>query len=333
MSESLHIGGVEFAPGSRGTVQIPVSRRASGAEVSLPVEVVHGRKPGPRLFICAAIHGDEINGVEIIRRILRRRALTSLRGSLIAVPVVNVYGFVSLSRYLPDRRDLNRSFPGSSQGSLAARLADTFVREIISNATHGIDLHTGAVHRTNLPQIRACLDDQETERLARAFGVPVILNSNLRDGSLRQTVVDTGIPMLLYEAGEALRFDKWAIRGGERGILNVMRALNMLPEIKSKPGAPPMIAQGSRWTRAPQGGLVRAHVDLGDRVEKGQLLAHVADPLGSDESEVLSPDAGLIIGRSEIPVVNEGDALFHVATFERLDDAASSVEEFQTLLT
>ncbi len=192
MSETVEIGGVEIAPGSRKAIQIPVSRRASGAEVGLPVEIVNGRTPGPRLFLSAAVHGDEINGVEIIRRVLTRPALRSLRGALIAVPVVNVFGFVSLSRYLPDRRDLNRSFPGSATGSLAARLAGTFIREIVEKATHGIDLHAGAVHRSNLPQVRACLDDPETTRLARAFGAPVIINANLRDGSLRQSVLETG---------------------------------------------------------------------------------------------------------------------------------------------
>ncbi len=330
MSEPIRIGGVEVPPGTRQWIQVPVSRRASGAEVSLPVEVVSGRSPGPRLFVCAAVHGDEINGVEIIRRLLKRGALRSLKGTLIAVPVVNVFGFVSLSRYLPDRRDLNRSFPGSPRGSLAARLADTFLNEIVGNATHGIDLHTGALHRTNLPQVRACLDDPETDRVARAFGVPVILNSNLRDGSLRQEVLERKVPMLLYEGGEALRFDEWAIRAGERGVLGVMRALGMLPQRTSARALPaPMIAEGSRWVRAPQGGIVRGSVKLGDRVAAGQVLAHVADPLGTEESDVLAPGAGLVIGRSALPVVNEGDAIYHIATFERLADAASTIEEFQ----
>jgi len=334
MSEAIQIGGIEVAPGSRQSVQIPVSKRASGAEVALPVEVVNGAKPGPRLFVCAAVHGDEINGVEIIRRLLKRRDLRRLRGALIAVPVVNVFGFVSLSRYLPDRRDLNRSFPGSPRGSLAGRLADTFIREVVENATHGIDLHTGAVHRTNLPQVRACLDDPETDRLARAFGVPVILNSNLRDGSLRQAVLDRGVPMLLYEGGEALRFDEWAIRAGERGILEVMRALEMLPrKASTRPTPEPMIAQGSRWVRSPQGGTVRSNVKLGDRVAAGQVLAHVADPLGSEESEAVAPESGVVIGSSALPVVNEGDAIYHVATFERLADAANSIEEYQAWLT
>jgi predicted deacylase len=238
MSDALVIGGQSVPPGTRARIEIPFARRVTGAQVSLPVEVVNGRKPGPRLFICAAVHGDEINGVEIIRRVLRRRLVKQLQGALIAVPVVNLFGFAGLSRYLPDRRDLNRSFPGSSKGSLAARLAHTFLTEIVANSTHGIDLHTGAVHRANLPQVRACLDDEGTGALAAAFGVPVVLNANMRDGSLRQEVYERGIPMLLYEGGEALRFDEGVIRAGVRGVLSVMTALGMVPPRGRRTGTP-----------------------------------------------------------------------------------------------
>ncbi len=215
--EVFQIGGEKVSAGTTARIQIPLGRRVTGSELSLPVEVVNGREPGPRLFLCAAVHGDEINGVEIIRRILRKRLTQGLRGTLIAVPVVNLLGFTGLTRYLPDRRDLNRSFPGSPSGSVASRLAHVFVREIVENATHGIDFHTGAVHRSNLPQVRACLDDQETNRLAHAFGVPVLIDAKVRDGSLRQEVHERKIPMLVYEGGEALRFDEAAIRGGRPG--------------------------------------------------------------------------------------------------------------------
>ncbi|MGB5541537.1 MAG: succinylglutamate desuccinylase/aspartoacylase family protein, partial [Gammaproteobacteria bacterium] len=187
------------------TINLPIGRLYTYDNLTMPIEVVNGRRGGPRLFVSAAIHGDELNGVEIIRRLLRHSALQRLRGTLIAVPVVNVHGLLHRSRYLPDRRDLNRSFPGSSRGSLAGRIADLFMREIVANCTHGIDLHTGAVHRENLPHIRANLDDPATLELARAFGVPVLLNSDLRDGSLREAAMEAGIPMLLYEGGEALR--------------------------------------------------------------------------------------------------------------------------------
>ncbi len=325
MAEPFVLGGVPVAPGERRTIELPVGRRVTGPELVLPVEVVNGRRPGARLFVCAAIHGDEINGVEIIRRVLRR-PLRELAGTLIAVPIVNIYGFVGLSRYLPDRRDLNRAFPGSQKGSLAARLAHLFAEEIVARATHGIDLHTGAIHRTNLPQIRASLDQPETEALARAFGAPVIVDANLRDGSLRQAVMERGVPMLLYEAGEALRFDEPSIRTGVRGVLAVMRTLGMLPAPR-KPRArfEPFVARSSFWVRAPTSGILRDRIRIGLAVSRGQTLGIVGDPLGREEVAVEAPRDGVVIGRSVLPLVNEGDALYHVASFERPERVANRI--------
>jgi predicted deacylase len=330
MNGPFEIAGRLVQPGKRERVDIPVGRRVTRAEVALPVEVVHGTSPGPRLFVCAAVHGDEINGVEIIRRLLRQKLLPKLRGTLIAVPVVNLFGFIGLSRYLPDRRDLNRSFPGSPTGSLASRLADTFVREVVDRSTHGIDLHTAAVHRSNLPQIRACLDDEETARLARAFGVPVLIDATVRDGSLRQAVYERKAPMLLFEGGEALRFDEQAIRAGVRGVLSTMAALEMLPARRAaKTQAEPFVARSSHWIRAPESGILRERPRLGELVEAGQKLGTIADPLGADQISVRAEKPGIVIGRTELPLVNEGDALFHIATFARPAAVSASVEEFQ----
>ncbi len=288
------------------------------------------KKDGPILFISAAIHGDELNGVEIIRRLLQRKSLRNLRGTLITIPTVNVYGVIHHSRYLPDRRDLNRSFPGSERGSLAGRLANLFMTEIVEKCTHGIDLHTAAIHRSNLPQIRVNLDDAEAESLARAFGVPVILNSSLRDGSLRQAASEKGLPMLLYEAGEALRFDELSIRAGLKGILNVMRSLKMLPERKYKPKkeVEPLVARSSLWVRAPESGMFRAYTSLGQSIEKNHILGAISSPFGDDETEVTAPTSGIIVGRSNLPLINEGDALFHIARFKISEDAAENVEAF-----
>jgi len=313
----LRIAGEEVPPNSRARLEISVGRRVTGNPVVLPVEVVRGATPGPRLFVCAAIHGDEICGVEIIRRVLRQPILRRLAGALIAVPVVNVFGFTSLSRYLPDRRDLNRSFPGSATGSLASRIANTFVKEVVANSTHGIDLHTAAVHRSNLPHIRAVLDDPETERLARVFHVPVIVNATMVEGSLRQTVAGKGIPMLVYEAGEALRFDEAAIRAGVRGVLDVMRALKMLP--REEPHAathPPIVARSTTWVRAPEAGILRSKARLGTAVEKGGRLGILADPLGTQEIPILAAQTGIVLGRTEIPLVHEGDAIFNIASVD-----------------
>lgn len=312
------------------TVDLPVSRLYTHTPMYMPVQVINGKKPGPRLFVSAAIHGDEINGVEIIRRLLKLPALNGISGTLIAVPIVNAHGLIYHSRYLPDRRDLNRSFPGSDKGSLAARLANLFMREIVAKCTHGIDIHTGAIHRTNLPQIRADMDDKETDRLARSFGVPVILNSNLRDGSLRQAAAERGIPLLVYEAGEALRFDEIGIRGGVKGVINVMRTLGMLKAGKGKRKAAiePVIARASHWVRAPGSGILRPMMALGAHVKKGSLLGVVSDPFGEREVQILSPNSGIVIGRTNLPLVNEGDALFHVARFREISQAVATVEEF-----
>jgi predicted deacylase len=337
MAEPLVIAGEEIAPGSRADLRIPVAPRTTQSEVYLPARVIHGRRPGPRLFVCAAIHGDEINGVEIIRRLLRRPVLSRLRGALLAVPIVNVYGFVGHARNLPDRRDLNRSFPGSAHGSMASRLAHRFVSEVVEKSSHGIDLHTGAIHRANLPQIRACLDDDETQRLARAFGAPVVLDADVRDGSLRQEVLERDIPMLVYEGGEALRFDEMAIRAGVAGVLSVMRALGMLPASRAERSArEPFVARSSHWVRAPESGILRTRAALGARVKEGDLLGVISDPLGDEETPVPAPYSGVVIGRSNLPLVHAGDALFHVATFDRPGAArrvASWVASFQDELS
>lgn len=327
----LEIHGHTFAPGTSTTIELPVTRLYTHTPMTMPVHVIKGKKAGPRLFISAAIHGDEINGVEIIRRLLKLPALKRLRGTIIAVPIVNIHGLINHSRYLPDRRDLNRSFPGTEKGSLAARLAYLFMKEIVTQSTHGIDLHTGALHRDNLPQIRANLDDEETNILARAFDAPVVISSNLRDGSLRESAAGYGIPMLLYEAGEALRFDEVSIRAGVKGIINVMRTLEMLPpsRSKSKKQTEPVVARSSSWVRASDSGILRAMVALGSRVKKNTLLGVVADPFGGTESNVVSSFNGIVIGRTNLPLVNEGDALFHIARFEDIHEIEAKVDEFQ----
>ncbi len=280
--------------------------------LSISVQAVRGRKPGPTLFVCAAIHGDEINGVEIIRRLLKNPRLHKLRGTLLAIPIVNIYGFIHHTRYLPDGRDLNRNFPGSAGGSLTARVAHWFMEEIVAKSTHGIDLHTGARHRSNFPQIRADLDDADTLALTEAFGAPLAINSKTRDGSLRQCASDMGVPVLLYESCEALRFDELHIRAGEKGILNVMRHLGMLRRSRAHVRRP-VISQQTRWIRAPASGVLRVLVPLGAEVSRGQTIGFIADPLGSSEIDVAADFPGIVIGRTNLPLVYEGDALFHVA--------------------
>lgn len=324
-AEQLVIGGEEILPGESRTIEIPVAPMYTHDTLSISVLVKRGKLPGPTLFVCAAIHGDEINGVEIIRRLLKNPVISKLKGTLIAIPIVNIYGFIHHTRYLPDGRDLNRSFPGSQRGSLTGRIAQTFMNEIVAKSTHGIDLHTGARHRSNFPQIRADLDDPETLEITRAFGAPLAINAKIRDGSLRQCASDMGVPVILYESCEALRFDEIYIRAGELGIINVMRHLGMLRKSRAHI-KPPVISQGTYWVRAPESGVLRALVPLGAEVAEGQTIGFIADPLGTSEVDVVAPQGGIVIGRTNLPLVYEGDALFHLASLS--PKANWEVEEF-----
>lgn len=331
---SLTIGGIEVLPMSQINIDLPVARLHTHTELTMPVRVVRGSATGPRLFVTAAVHGDEINGVEIIRRVLKHSALRKLHGTLILVPVVNVFAFIEHSRYLPDRRDLNRSFPGSERGSLAARLAHRLMQEIAGSSTHGIDLHTGAVQRPNYPQVRIGGTNQEVLALARAFGAPVILHGDEPpEGSLRRAVSDKGIPVLTYEGGCALRFDEGAIRAGVVGILRVMHALRMIeavPATAKKKGRG-VLSRNSAWVRAPQSGLLRHALKLGARCNAGDTLGIIGGPFGDNEVVVTAPCTGIVIGCLDLPLVNEGDALFHIAeiggSHSLLPSVAPPIEE------
>lgn len=324
------IGGVRIEPGTQHTIPLPIAPLYTHTEMAMPVRVIRGKSDGPRLFVSGAIHGDEINGVEIVRRLLGQKVLNSIRGTLIAVPVVNVYGFTHRSRYLPDRRDLNRSFPGSSEGSMAARIAHTFIEEVVTKCSHGIDLHTGAIHRSNLPHVRVSFDQSEALQLAHAFRVPLVMHSNLRDGSLREAVIEHGVTMLLYEGGEALRFDESTIVIGVRGILSVMRAIGMLPKRKPPANAVrPVIANDSRWIRAPESGSMMPLKNLGDPVVKGEVVCVLTDPMGDRVVEVKSSVSGLVVGRTQLPLVYAGEALFNIARLRDEPDIEDRLERFE----
>ncbi len=309
----LRVAGTVIGPGERRRFDAPVSRLPTGAPVTLPLAVSVGRAPGPRIWLAAAVHGDELNGVEIIRRVWERLDLDSLHGAVIAVPILNVMGFVTRSRYLPDRRDLNRSFPGSPRGSFAARIAHLFHREVVEQCAYGIDLHSGSDRRTNLPQIRADLDDPEARRLALAFGSPVVLHARLRDGSLRSAAGKAGAHALVYEGGEAGRFDETAIGAGVGGVLRVMAALGMGVDPPVGGVSNPFEARRSRWVRANRGGILRLEANLGNPVAKGAVLGVIADPLGENPVHVKSPLDGVVVGRTNHPLVYRGDALCNIA--------------------
>ncbi|HVK27735.1 MAG TPA: succinylglutamate desuccinylase/aspartoacylase family protein [Nocardioides sp.] len=315
LRESFAIGNVRVRAGSTKEVELPITRLVTGGDVSLPVRVVHGRADGPTVWVNAAIHGDEVMGVEVIRQAMATLSARTFRGTLVAVPVVNVLGFMTGDRYLPDRRDLNRSFPGSARGSLASRIAHLFMTEVVSKCDVGLDLHTAADRRANLPQIRADLDDPRTRQLAEAFGAPVMLHARLRDGSLRQAARDRGATVLLYEAGEALRFDEDAIAVGVRGVRRVLASLDMIDD-EPATAAPLEVVESrsSNWVRARGTGILHLDVHLGEWVEAGQRLGGLSDTFGRRVRLVHADRPGIVIGLTRAPIVNAGDALVHVAT-------------------
>jgi len=313
-AQPLTIGETTVPRGERRRLQLPASRLPTQTQLYLPIEVVHGRRPGPRLWLSAAIHGDELNGLEIIKRVLARIEPRQLNGALIAAPIVNVFGFIQQERYLPDRRDLNRSFPGSPRGSLAAQLANLFMTEIVEHCTHGIDLHTASNHRDNLPQVRANLQDAETRRIAEAFAAPIMIHGEAPDGSLRGAVAERGIPIIVYEAGEPQRFNPEAINMGVKGVLRVMADLGMRRGSRSKRRLQSQEAQRSTWVRAERGGIFHRQVKLGHWVTEGDTLGTVEDAFGEEYAEATSTASGIVIGATNNPLVHQGDAIVHIAT-------------------
>jgi predicted deacylase len=326
-AEPFIIAGQSIAPGTASDVAFPITTMATGTMSSLAVRVLHGAKPGPAVFVSAAIHGDEIIGTAVIQRLAQELDPEALAGTVMLVPVANIFGFIAHSRYLPDRRDLNRSFPGSAGGSLAGQLAHIFYREVVARCTLGIDIHSAAIHRYNLPQIRIKAGNRRLVELAMAFGAPVIIESPLRDGSLRDQAQKHGVDMLLMEAGEALRFDRLSIETGVEGVTRVLAHLGMI-EAEDGLSAVGIPARANRttWVRAPRGGVVQMVRESGDPVREGEVLARVAGLFGEDAEELASPVDGIIIGHATLPVVHQGDALFHIAAIDHPERVGRQID-------
>ena len=330
----FEIAGRRVRRGERLQFELPMAQLYTQAPLDMPVEVIHGRWHGPVLLVCAGIHGDELNGIEVIRRLRTLGQLERLRGTLVLVPVVNLFGFLNQSRYLPDRRDLNRGFPGSQTGSVAARTANVFFGTVVKRCTHVIDLHTASVNRDNLPQVRAALDQAGVEEMARGFGIPVIVNSGLIDRSLRAEAGRIGIPVITYEAGEALRLDEKAIVAGVRGVVNVMRTLEMLPKRRTRTvRAEPYVANATSWFRSPADGMFRPLARLGAHVQEGDTLGVVSAPFSSDDAVLPAPFESIVICVNRLPLVNEGDALFHLARFGSVADVEGEIASHDSGIT
>jgi predicted deacylase len=309
--EPLCFADTPVALGETAELRLRVAESYAAEPVTVPVTVIRGA-PGPTLFVTATVHGDELNGVGILRGLLNDTDFSGLKGTLIAVPVVNVPGFLNQDRRLPDRRDLNRSFPGSRKGSLTARLADVLFREVIRQSDFGLDLHTAGGERANYPQIRADLANPAVVELAGAFGCPLIVGGAGPEGSLRRTAVAAGVPTVVYEAGSARRFERPFIEVGIQGVLNVLRHLKMMP---GEPASPPLRLwiERTRWIRSRKGGILELKVDLGAPLRRGQAISTNSNPFGRERSQLKAPYAGIVLGLTQLPLVHPGDAICHVA--------------------
>lgn len=336
LSKPLRVGGVLLKRGQRRRLEIPVARLPTGTALSLPVTVLRGKYAGPTVFLSGAIHGDEINGTEIITRVVKRVSASSLHGALITVPIVNVYGFIQRSRYLPDRRDLNRSFPGSPNGSLASRLAHLFLEELVSKCSHGIDFHTGALHRTNLPHVRAALNDPESRGLAEAFAAPLMFDSPRIKGSLRAEAFRRKMPILVFEGGQPLEFDESVIEVGVAGTLRVLSALGMIePASATTTRRRSPEAKTTRWLRAGRSGILHLETSLGDKVAEGEVLAWINDPFSGRRRSITAPFAGVVFALTTVPMVYQGDAVLRLAQVRatkarKVSSAAKKVQKIST---
>ncbi len=318
MQNVFTLNGVKVHKGERKAIDIKVATLFDSTDMHIPVKVIRGVEDGPTIFVSAAIHGDEINGSEVVRRLIsRKKILSHLKGTLIAVPIVNVFGFNRNVRYLPDRRDLNRVFPGTKDGSLASQIAYKFMKEIVEKCDYGIDLHTGSAHRYNMPQVRANLTGNKILELAKSFKTPVIVNSKLREGSLREAANSKGIKVLLFEGGEALRYSENIIRSAEKGVFSFMTEIGMLPEKVVAAKLPEdrdiFIASSSHWVRATASGSMNTKKNVGNKVKAGETLGVISDPFGTEKHFIKAKKDGIIVGMTLIPLVNNGDALFHIA--------------------
>lgn len=310
----------DIEAGSRHDTSFKISETYSGRSVSIPIHVRRGPMDGPKLFVTAALHGDELNGTGAIRELLASDQWELARGTLLFAPVLNILAFEAFSRYLPDRRDLNRSFPGAKTGSMASTMARRIFDGIISRCDFGVDLHTAAVRRTNYPNVRANLSNPGCERLATVFGTGIMMDSVGPEGSLRRAATDGGVPTIVVEGGEVWKIEPSVVQCMSRGILNVLKRLEMVegePEFPKKQ----TLIRRAKWVRAQRGGLIQLHVAPGDVVAKGDPIATNCDLLNNQQNTVFAPFGGVVIGCSTLPAVRPGEPIVNIGKFESDRDA------------
>lgn len=311
MPEILKINGEKIARGESRLVNLKIARLPTYTNIDLPVTVMRAKKDGPVLLLSGGLHGDEINGIEIVRRLIGRKLVTPESGTVIAIPLMNIYGFIQNVRGVPDGKDINRSFPGRKNGSLAMLVAYTIMNEIVPKIDYGIDFHTGGASRANFPQIRCVFDIQKNIELATAFGAPVTLHSSLINKSFRKAAYNKGKHILVYETGESMRLDEKGIQIGMDGTLRVMKHLGMIS--KAPRSKKTEFYENSTWIRATYAGLFHAKADLGETITKKQVIGVITDPFGNEKFSIKSKHDGRIIGLNYSPVLHKGDAIAHLA--------------------
>jgi predicted deacylase len=307
----------KIGPG-KTVINLDIAKLHTRTKLEVPVIIERARKDGPTLLILAGIHGNEVNGVEIVRQIIKKKYNKPQCGTIICIPVVNVFGFLNQERMFPDGRDLNRVFPGSLKGSLAARFAYYIMEEIVPHVDYVIDYHTGGSSRFNYSQIRVDANDLESLSLAKIFGAKFIIDSRNRDKSFRQAATEKGKKVLLFEGGKSLHLDKQVTRQGVRGAVRVMHHLgltNFSAEISEYPEVTEQILiHKSHWIRANHSGMYRRIVSIGDPINNKEVIGSISDPYGDFERSVKSTHNGFIICSNQAPIVNQGDALVHIST-------------------
>ncbi len=312
MPDSITINNHTVEPGEKKDIQLNIARLPTYTNIDLPVHVYRAKEDGPTLLLTGGLHGDELNGIEIVRRMIAKEQLMPQKGSVIAIPLVNVYGFIQNVRGLPDGKDINRSFPGIKGGSLARLLAYTLMNEIVPQIDYGIDFHTGGSARSNYPQIRCTFNEDKNQELAKAFGAPFVIHSSLIEKSFRKAAHKKGKHILVYESGESTRFYESGIQEGINGTLRLMKYLGMKEEAP-KPLQETEMYRKTTWVRAKYAGLFRPKIELGDQVKQRQVLGHITDPYGNEQFKFVCPHDGRVIGLNYAPVVHKGDALLHLA--------------------
>lgn len=317
------------ALGESKTIDFSIAKLYTSTKVEIPIIIERSKIPGPIVLITAGIHGDEINGVEIVRQLIARKLNKPKRGTIICIPILNVFGFLNGNRSFPDGRDLNRVFPGTKSGSLASRVAFHFTKKILPHADYCLDFHTGGASRFNAAQIRIKPGDDQLLELAKAFNAPFTVYSNTIDKSYRKTCQKKGIPILLFEGGKSLDSNKHIAKEGVDGILRFLKHLDMLDDkhIPATPEKPTVIIEKSKWIRAYRSGLLHVKIDCNKHVEKGEFLATITDPYGKMRFKVTAPNEGYIINVNQSPIVNQGDAIFHISTQKTANTKDEEMED------